>query len=71
MGRVEIRLSINKPIKDDSHIRIFHGNIAKNGAVGKITGKEGTFFQGKSLVFNNEDRFIDYLESEVNETMYK
>ena len=63
-------LNINNPLKEDSHIRIFYGNIAKNGAVGKITGKEGRFFQGKALVFNNEDRFIDYLESEVNETMY-
>jgi dihydroxy-acid dehydratase len=64
-------LNIKKPIKDDSHIRVFYGNLARQGAVGKITGKEGTYFQGQAKVFNSENDFIDYLESEINEIQYK
>lgn len=59
---------IKEPIKKDSHIRIFKGNLAKHGAVGKITGKEGTYFEGKALVFEDETSFIKYLENEKNKT---
>ncbi len=58
------------PLKKDSHIRIFHGNIANNGAVGKITGKEGTEFRGKALVFTDENKFIKYLEREKKKMIY-
>ena len=45
----------DEPIKEDSHLRILYGNLAKEGAVAKITGKEGTSFEGKARVFNSEE----------------
>ncbi len=46
--------SIDSPIKESGHIRILKGNLAKDGAVAKITGKEGVFFRGRARVFNSE-----------------
>ena len=46
--------SIDNPIKETGHIRILYGNLAKEGAVAKITGKEGLRFQGKAIVFDSE-----------------
>jgi len=46
---------VKKPIKKDSHIKILRGNLATEGAVAKISGKEGTFFSGKAIVFNSEE----------------
>ncbi len=45
---------IDKPLKETGHIRILYGNIATEGSVAKITGKEGLRFQGKAKVFNSE-----------------
>lgn len=45
---------INSPIKESGHIRILKGNLAKQGSVAKITGKEGLKFRGKANVFNGE-----------------
>ena len=45
---------INSPIKKSGHIRILKGNLAKEGSVAKITGKEGLKFRGKANVFNGE-----------------
>jgi len=45
---------ISEPIKKTSHLNILYGNIAPQGSVAKITGKEGTFFEGKAKVFNSE-----------------
>ena len=45
---------IDKPIKATGHIRILHGNLASEGAVAKITGKEGLHFSGPAKVFNDE-----------------
>ncbi len=47
--------SFNNPIKKDSHIVILYGNLAKGGAVAKITGKEGLSFTGKAIVFDSEE----------------
>tara|TARA_A100001015_G_C14961731_1_gene701218 strand:- start:766 stop:1632 length:867 start_codon:yes stop_codon:yes gene_type:complete len=46
--------SLTDPIKRSGHIRILHGNIAAQGSVAKITGKEGLFFEGPAKVFNSE-----------------
>ncbi len=43
------------PIKPDGHIRILYGNLAPEGAVAKITGKEGQLFTGTARVFDGED----------------
>jgi len=45
----------DNPIKKDSHLVIFRGNLASEGAVGKISGKEGLHFEGKAIVFNSEE----------------
>jgi dihydroxy-acid dehydratase len=44
-----------KPIKKDSHLVILYGNLAPEGAVAKISGKEGLRFTGKALVFESEE----------------
>jgi len=59
----DIIYPINKPIKSNSHIRILHGNLAPNGSVSKITGKEGTYFKGNALVYNQEDDFLSDLKN--------
>lgn len=43
------------PIKKDSHLVILKGNLAPEGAVAKITGKEGLRFTGKARVFHSEE----------------
>src|SRR6185369_9483868 len=45
----------DKPIKKDSHLVIFRGNLSPEGAVGKISGKEGLKFTGRARVFNSEE----------------
>ena len=46
---------LDKPIKKDSHLVILRGNLAVEGAVAKITGKEGLKFTGHARVFNSEE----------------
>ncbi len=46
--------SIEKPIKVSGHLRMLYGNLASEGSVAKITGKEGLKFSGKAKVFNGE-----------------
>ena len=46
---------LDNPIKKNSHLVILRGNLAPGGAVAKITGKEGTRFSGKAIVFNSEE----------------
>jgi dihydroxy-acid dehydratase len=50
----EIIRPFTNPIKPDSHLLVLHGNLAPDGAVAKITGKEGLSFSGKAIVFDNE-----------------
>mgnify|MGYP003875057819 CR=1 FL=1 len=49
---------LDNPIKKDSHLVIFRGNLAPGGALGKITGKEGTSFTGRAIVFEGEERAL-------------
>jgi dihydroxy-acid dehydratase len=51
--------SFDNPIKSTSHLRILYGNLASEGAVAKITGKEGTSFEGKARVFNSEEEGVE------------
>ena len=51
----EIIKSFDNPIKKNSHLRILYGNLAEEGAVAKITGKEGSSFEGTARVFNSEE----------------
>ena len=59
----KIILSPQHPIKDSSHLRILFGNLAPEGAVAKITGKEGTLFTGTAKVFNSEEEGMDAILS--------
>ncbi|WP_395085461.1 dihydroxy-acid dehydratase [Gracilimonas sp.] len=45
---------LKNPIKKSGHIRILYGNLAEEGAVAKITGKEGELFEGTARVFDSE-----------------
>ncbi len=48
----------DKPIKKDSHFVILRGNLASEGAVAKLTGKEGLQFSGKAIVFESEEKAL-------------
>ena len=61
----EIIRSFEEPIKKDSHLRILYGNLAEDGAVAKITGKEGTSFEGKARVFNSEEEGVKAILSNL------
>ena len=47
------------PIKESTHLRILRGNLAPEGAVGKITGKEGLYFKGTAKVFEGEETALE------------
>ncbi|MEY3713585.1 MAG: hypothetical protein RL321_1205 [Pseudomonadota bacterium] len=44
------------PIKADSHLVVMYGNVAPEGAVAKISGKEGLSFEGRARVFDGEEK---------------
>jgi dihydroxy-acid dehydratase len=54
----EIIHSMDAPIKKDSHLVVLYGNLASEGAVAKITGKEGLVFTGTAKVFDAEEQAL-------------
>jgi len=56
-GQTIIR-SFKDPIKPESHLVILYGNLASEGAVAKISGKEGLRFEGKARVFESEEKAL-------------
>ncbi|MFN5931695.1 MAG: dihydroxy-acid dehydratase [Sphingobacteriales bacterium] len=54
---------ISNPIKPTGHIQILYGNLATEGSVAKITGKEGEFFEGPARVFDGEKELINGIQS--------
>ncbi|MFM7627669.1 MAG: dihydroxy-acid dehydratase, partial [Gammaproteobacteria bacterium] len=52
----DIVRSFDGPIKADSHLVVLYGNVAPEGAVAKITGKEGLSFTGRARVYDGEER---------------
>jgi dihydroxy-acid dehydratase len=61
-----IILPFDKPIKKDSHLVILHGNLAPEGAVSKITGKEGLRFTGTAKVYDSEEQgFAAIIDGQV------
>jgi dihydroxy-acid dehydratase len=58
----EIVHSLDNPIKPSGHIQILKGNLAPDGAVAKITGKEGLRFSGPARVFDCEEEILHALE---------
>ncbi|MFZ9300059.1 MAG: dihydroxy-acid dehydratase [Chitinophagaceae bacterium] len=53
----------SNPIKPTGHIQILYGNLATEGSVAKITGKEGEFFEGPARVFDGEKELISGIQS--------
>lgn len=54
----DIIRTLEDPIKKDSHLRVLYGNIAPEGAMAKITGKEGTDFTGTARCFDSEEESL-------------
>ncbi|MBV6644552.1 MAG: dihydroxy-acid dehydratase [Cyclobacteriaceae bacterium] len=57
--------SIQKPIKPTGHLQILYGNLAPEGAVAKITGKEGEIFEGPARIYEDEFDAIRGIGEEV------
>ena len=56
--------SLDSPIKDTSHLRVLYGNLAPEGAVAKITGKEGITFTGPAKVFDSEEEGMEAIQGQ-------
>ena len=54
----DIVRDFDKPIKADSHLAVLYGNVAPQGAVAKISGKEGLQFEGSARVFHSEEEAL-------------
>ena len=54
----DIVRAFENPVKKDSHLRILYGNLAPEGAVAKISGKEGLSFTGTARCFNSEEEAL-------------
>ena len=53
---------LDAPLKSTAHLQILRGNLAPDGAVAKITGKEGERFRGPAKVFDSEEAMLEALE---------
>ena len=53
---------LSNPLKASGHLQILYGNLATEGAVAKITGKEGLKFEGTAKVCECEEEVIEYLQ---------
>jgi dihydroxy-acid dehydratase len=58
----EIVRPLSNPIRPTAHIQILRGNLAPEGAVAKITGKEGVRFSGPARVYDSEEAMLQGLE---------
>ena len=54
---------LESPLKATGHLQILYGNLAEKGSVAKITGKEGTHFEGTARVFDGEHDLIKGIEN--------
>jgi dihydroxy-acid dehydratase len=61
-GQQDIVRPFDNPIKITGHLQILRGNLAPEGSVGKITGKEGEVFEGTANVFDSEEDMLGALE---------
>lgn len=55
----DVVVGFDQPIKRDSHLVVLRGNLAPDGAVAKISGKEGERFTGRAIVFDREEAALD------------
>jgi dihydroxy-acid dehydratase len=56
LSEQEIVRPLSDPLRKNSHLVVLYGNLAPEGAVAKITGKEGERFEGRARVFDGEER---------------
>ncbi|MEZ6044324.1 MAG: dihydroxy-acid dehydratase [Planctomycetaceae bacterium] len=61
----EIIQPLDKPIKETGHLQILRGNMAPEGSVAKITGKEGLVFTGTARCFDSEELMLKAVEDKV------
>lgn len=61
----QIIMPVENPIKKEGHIQILYGNLASEGSVAKITGKEGVLFEGPARVYEDEYAAIKGISTEV------
>lgn len=61
----KVILPMQQPIKQSGHLQILYGNLAEEGAVAKITGKEGTKFSGPARVFDGEQAANDAIKQRL------
>jgi dihydroxy-acid dehydratase len=54
---------VSEPIKKTGHLQILYGNLAEEGSVAKITGKEGTKFSGTAKVYNSEEESLTGIQN--------
>lgn len=57
----EVIMPLDDPIKKTGHLQCLYGNIAPEGSVAKITGKEGLYFKGFAKVYDSEEAMLDAL----------
>jgi dihydroxy-acid dehydratase len=55
-------MPVSDPIKKNGHLEILYGNLAPEGSVAKITGKEGTEFKGTAKVYNSEEESLEAIQ---------
>lgn len=55
----KVVLGLDAPLKETGHLQILYGNLAEEGSVAKISGKEGDYFEGKAKIFDDEFAVID------------
>ncbi|NUQ80033.1 MAG: dihydroxy-acid dehydratase [Bacteroidetes bacterium] len=58
----KVIMPVNQPLKPSGHLRILYGNLAPDGSVAKITGKEGLVFSGPARVFDGEEAALIGIE---------
>ena len=56
--------TVESPIKSTAHLQILYGNLAPEGCVGKITGKEGLSYEGIARCFEAEEDMLDALSQD-------
>ena len=61
----KIIVPFDKPLKANGHLQILYGNLAPEGAVAKITGKEGEIFEGPARIYEDEFAAIKGIIAEV------
>tara|TARA_Y100000996_G_C22557277_1_gene655963 strand:- start:1340 stop:3013 length:1674 start_codon:yes stop_codon:yes gene_type:complete len=65
-NKQKIIMPFEQPIKKNGHLIILRGNLSPNGAVAKISGKEGESFTGKAMVYNSEEQALkDILNNKI------